>query len=211
VFWDGYVFDEKLKAKENIEKTIPNHGRIWTKDDDKILLEGYKNGKSIKELSNLLLKGDNMNTDKKYVKCDVCQNDVLIDSFGNGDECIICGWRQSEESFDHPDIAGIRNIPSLNNAIKQFKEGKSAIVANFNDFIMAFKNYGELEFTYNNVRYGILFDDATNKIVLLNISDKQKQYFESIDDFEQNANIDGVHLKVLWNSVTNTDFLQDTY
>ena len=152
-----------------------------------------------------------MNTDKKYVKCDVCQNDVLIDSFGNGDECIICGWRQSEESFDHPDIAGIRNIPSLNNAIKQFKEGKSAIVANFNDFIMAFKNYGELEFTYNNVRYGILFDDATNKIVLLNISDKQKQYFESIDDFEQNANIDGVHLKVLWNSVTNTDFLQDTY
>ena len=86
-----------------------------------------------------------MNTDKKYVKCDVCQNDVLIDSFGNGDECIICGWRQSEESFDHPDIAGIRNIPSLNNAIKQFKEGKSAIVANFNDFIIQ-KNEKTREF-----------------------------------------------------------------
>ena len=76
---------------------------------------------------------------------------------------------------------------------------------------MAFDNYGELELTYNNIRYDVLFDDDSNKIVLLNIFDKQKQYFESINDFEKNANIDGVNLKVLWNDVTNIDFLQDTY
>lgn len=151
-----------------------------------------------------------MKTNIKYARCDVCGNNIMIDQFGNGEKCATCGWRQSEESFEHPNIAGIRNIPSLNNAKKQFKAGKSATLANFNDFIMAFKNYGELEFTYSNTRYGVLYDDITNKIVLLNIRDNQKQYFTNIDDFSQNANINGIHLNNLWHNVTNTDFLQDT-
>lgn len=151
-----------------------------------------------------------MNIVKKHVKCDVCGNNVLVDNFGNGDECSNCGWRQSEESFNHPDIAGIKNVPALNNAIKQFKEGKSATLASFDDFIIAFENYGELEFTYNNTRYGVLFDDLSNKIILLNINNNQKQYFKNINDFSQNSNIEGIYLKTLWNDVTNTDFLQNT-
>ena len=131
--------------------------------------------------------------------CPVCGNIIFIDSVGNGDKCTICGWRQSEESFDHPNTAGIRNIPTLNNAIKQFKEGKSAILANFEDFIDALENYGELEFTYNNTRFGVLFDDTSNEIILLNIKNNQKQYYSDVKNFAQNANINGNYLKTLWN------------
>lgn len=151
-----------------------------------------------------------MDTYKIYAKCDVCDNHILVDHFGNGDKCTICGWRQSEESFAHPNTAGIRNIPTLNNAIKQFKEGKSAILAKFEDFIDALENYGELEFTYNNTRFGVLLDDTSNEIILLNLKNNQKQYYSDVKNFAQNANINGIYLKTLWNQVTNTDFLQET-
>lgn len=51
----------------------------------------------------------------KKAKCDVCENDIIIDQCGNGEQCKNCGWRQSEESFYHKDTTGILNIPSLNN------------------------------------------------------------------------------------------------
>lgn len=141
-------------------------------------------------------------------KCDVCGNKILISQFGNGDACHICGWRQSEESFQHPDIAGIRNIPSLNNAKKQYKEGKSAILANFDDFIEAYKNYGEIEFTYHNIRYGVLYNDFEECNMLLNINTKEKQLYKSVKELTEKANINGILLKDLWKDVTNTDFLQ---
>lgn len=142
-------------------------------------------------------------------KCDVCNKTIFIDEFGNGKACPNCGWIQSEESFQHPNIAGILNIPSLNNAINQFKAGKSATLANFNDFIETYKNYGEVEFTYQNIRYGVLFDDKTKKHTLLNIKTSEKQYFEDIAAFVKNAKIDNILLKDLWEFVTNTDFLQE--
>ncbi len=143
-------------------------------------------------------------------KCPVCGNIIFIDNYGNGNRCSTCGWKQSEESFDHPNTAGIRNIPTLNNAIKQYKNGESAVLANFEDFIDALKNYGELEFTYNNTRFGVLFDDKSNNIILLDIENNQKQYYSDIDNFAQNANINQINLKLLWDKVTNTDFLQGT-
>lgn len=151
-----------------------------------------------------------MNNYEIETKCDVCGNKIFVDNSGNGDECPVCGWRQSEEAFDHPNTAGIRNIPTLNNAIKQFKEGKSAILANFEDFIDALKNYGELEFTYNSTRFGVLSDDKSNCYILINIGNNQKQYYSDINSFAQNSEIDGILLKTIWDSVTNTDFLQET-
>lgn len=151
-----------------------------------------------------------MDSYKIQAKCDICGNKILVDNYGNGDDCSICGWRQSEESFNHPNTAGIRNIPTLNNAIKQFKEGKSAVLANFDDFISALDNYGELEFTYNDTRFGVLLDDKSNNIVLVNIENNQKQYYSDIDSFARTCKIDGVLLKMLWNGVKNTDFLQET-
>jgi len=151
-----------------------------------------------------------MDNFKMQAKCDVCGNKITVDNYGDGNNCPVCGWRQSEESFNHPDVAGIRNIPTLNNAKRQYKEGKSAILANFEDFINALDNYGELEFTINGMRFGVLFDDKSNNYVLLNIENNQKQYYSSIDNFARTSQIDGVLLKTLWNNVTNTDFLQET-
>lgn len=151
-----------------------------------------------------------MNIDKNYVKCDVCGNSILIDQFGNGESCLNCGWKQSEESFENPNIAGIRNIPSLNNAKQQYLNGKPATLANFNDFVEAYERYGEVEFTYNNMRYGVLFDDETQKIKLLNIVTKEQKLYLNSEDFIKNAQINNQLLKDLWKDVTNTDFLQQT-
>lgn len=147
---------------------------------------------------------------KIQTKCDVCGNGITVDNYGNGSECPVCGWRQSEESFNHPDVAGIRNIPTLNNAKRQFREGKSVTLANFEDFISAFDNYGELEFTYDCLRFGVLFDDESCRVVLMNLENNQKQYFLDVDSFARTSKINGVLLKDLWNNVTNTDFLQET-
>ena len=147
---------------------------------------------------------------KRVVKCDVCKNLIEIDQYGNGSGCTNCGWLQSEEAYQHPNVPGIRNIPSLNNAIRQYKNGRSATLANFNDFIETYNNYGEVEFTLNNTRFGVLYDDVNKKIELLNIQTKEKQLYVSIDDFMQNAKINGILLKDLWDNVTATDFLQET-
>lgn len=147
---------------------------------------------------------------KRFVKCDVCKNMLEIDQYGNSNACPNCGWLQSEEAYQHPNVAGIRNIPSLNNAIKQYNSGKPATLANFDDFIETYQNYGEVEFTLNNTRFGVLYDDNNKKIALLNIQTNEKQLFENINDFKQNSKINGKPLKDLWDNVTATDFLQET-
>ena len=133
-----------------------------------------------------------------------------IDQYGNSNACPNCGWLQSEEAYQHPNVAGIRNIPSLNNAIKQYNSGKPATLANFDDFIETYQNYGEVEFTLNNTRFGVLYDDNNKKIASLNIQTNEKQLFENINDFKQNSKINGKPLKDLWDNVTATDFLQET-
>lgn len=143
----------------------------------------------------------------KQAKCDVCGQPVWLDQYGNGDECPVCGWRQSEESADHPDGAGIMNILSLNSAKELYRQGKR-LVANFDDFIEAYKRYGELEFTYNKVVYGVckhkgfimLFESYRSTDAIGNYKD--------IEDFCNNASINGVLLKDLWSNVEDTDFLQ---
>ncbi len=150
-----------------------------------------------------------MSKENKKATCDVCGMIINIDNSGNG-ECNNCGWRQSEESFQHPFVAGIRNIPCLSNAIKQFKRGKSALLANFDDFVNAYKNYGEVEFTLNQTRYGVMFADKEKKIALQNIQNGETQFYNNIDDFIQNAKLNGFLLSDIWENVTNTDFLQET-
>ena len=53
-----------------------------------------------------------------------------------------------------------------------------------------------------------MFDDTNQKIILLNIKTGYKQHYATIKNFTQNANIDGISLKNLWQDATNTDFLQ---
>lgn len=143
----------------------------------------------------------------KQANCDVCGNSVWLDQYGNGDECPVCGWRQSEESAAHPDGAGIMNIPSLNSARELYRQGKR-LVANFDDFIEAYKRYGELEFTYKGVVYGVYAPRGTIILFESYRSSNDIGHYKNIEDFRNNASINGVLLKDLWSDVENTDFLQ---
>ena len=67
-----------------------------------------------------MVEGEVVIDKKRKSICHVCGGDVSVDEYGNGDECPRCGWRQSDESFFNPNIAGIRNIPSLNSAKQQY-------------------------------------------------------------------------------------------
>jgi hypothetical protein len=144
--------------------------------------------------------------DTKLAKCDVCGQSIWLDEYGNGDECSNCTWRQSEEAQDHPDRAGVNNIPSLNSARKLYKQG-NPLIADFDDFMQAFKSYGELEFTYRKIVYGVYAPKGTI-ILFESESGKEIGFFKDTDEFRNRANIDGVLLKDLWGKVENTDFLQ---
>lgn len=147
-----------------------------------------------------------MERNAKLVKCDVCGQPIWVDQYGNGDECLNCGWRQSEEASDHPYRAGVRNIPSLNSARELYRQGKP-FIADFTDFIEACESYGEVEFTYKQIRYGVwgekglieLHERVTGKTIGL---------YKNIEDLKNNAKINGILLKDLWDLVENTDFLQ---
>jgi hypothetical protein len=138
-------------------------------------------------------------------KCDVCKHLVNV-YIGYSYECPICGWRQSEESREHPDWAGIANIPSLNSARELYKKGKP-LIADFSDFVQAWERYGELEFTYKGIRYGVWGDKGM--VALHSLATQENiAYFKDAKEFGEKANIKGVLLKDLWHNVTNTDFLQ---
>ncbi len=142
----------------------------------------------------------------KQAKCDVCKQPVSLDQYGNGNACPNCGWRQTEDSANNPDMAGIMNISSLNNARELYKQGRR-LVASFDDFIAAYKHYGELEFTYNNIVYGVF---APKGIIILfeRQSGKEIGHFQNIEEFRRKANINGLLLEDIWYKVENTDFLQ---
>lgn len=59
-------------------------------------------------------------------------------------------------------------------------------------------------FTYKGVSYEVFF--KTNEIIVLCSSDMQQEY-NSRQDFEENANINGVLLKDLWDDVTFAGFM----
>ncbi|MDD3947290.1 MAG: CPCC family cysteine-rich protein [Clostridia bacterium] len=142
----------------------------------------------------------------KLVNCDVCGQPIWIDQYGNGDECPVCGWRQSEESAEHPNVAGILNIPSLNSARELYRQGKP-FIADFTDFIEACENYGEVEFTYKQIRYGV-WGEKGFIVLHERITGKTIGVYTSMEDFKNNAKINGILLKDLWTFVENTDFLQ---
>lgn len=142
-------------------------------------------------------------------QCQVCGSEVMIDQFGNG-FCAKCGWKQNIASIDFPDVVMPPNIISLNNAKVFFGNGVK-FNATFEDFVQMLTIYGEMEFTFNNIRYGVFRteDKKGNDIVEMFIEGGEVvQIFKNIDEFESNANIDGVLLKNLWTSVVNAGYMQ---
>jgi len=45
-------------------------------------------------------------------KCNVCNNLVMVDQYGNGEKCKICGWIQESISEEFPDrVVGPNFVP----------------------------------------------------------------------------------------------------
>ncbi len=67
------------------------------------------------------LKLDRRNMEKQ---CDVCENTLKIDAWGNG-TCKKCGWNNDKYSTSYPNAINPPNFISLTQAKRYFKLGKS--------------------------------------------------------------------------------------
>lgn len=142
-------------------------------------------------------------------KCAVCGSEVMIDQWGNG-HCDNCDWDQNLAAIDFPNEVIAPNKTSLINAIERFKREENIGNPNFYDFIGMLNFYGEVEFTYKNIRYGVFRVNIKNqkKIEFFVIDGEVLQVFDNDIEFAEKANINKVLLKDLWNDVRNANYIQ---
>jgi hypothetical protein len=135
----------------------------------------------------------------KKIRCVCCGEPVTVDQWGQG-RCSHCKWFQAEYYQDYPDRVIIPNMVTLNRARKLFKEGKP-FKPTFEEFLMAWEDWGELEFHYKSRRYGLRMGrDDEIRFYEWNVKEGL-QTFNTIEEFRDNAHIGGVLLKDLWNDV----------
>lgn len=146
----------------------------------------------------------NNNPHEKNIQkqCDVCGNIVYVDQFGGG-TCNHCGWVQT--SLNEPGKLDRPNFISFNKAKQLWKAGKP-VKPDFEDFLECMKFCGELEFYNNGKHYGVL-SDSKGKIDFYewNVMDRGYQVYYSIEEFAAKANIDGVLLRDIWDTVEGVD------
>ena len=77
--------------------------------------------------------------------------------------------------------------------------------------IGALSSYGEMQFEYNGVYYAVEvvdFNDKDSRVSLYNSQTKEEVFFESYDDFKNNAKVEGKFLKDIWDKTTDRYWLQ---
>ena len=139
-------------------------------------------------------------------KCPVCSHSVMIDEIGNGNNCPRCGWVQNIGNLEFPDRVECPNLISLNKARKLYKEGKP-FTPDFEDFIGGYNFYGEMEFTYNGITYGLMGIENEG-VEFWGINTDIYQMFKNIEEFAEKAKVDGKPIKDIWNEVENANWLQ---
>lgn len=138
--------------------------------------------------------------------CPVCGNIIYMDSVGNGERCVNCGWNHSKIHEEFPDRIICPNLISLNKARRLYKEGKS-FIPNFGDFIGGFNFYGEMEFTYNGITY-VVMGNENEGVEFCGINTDIYETFKNIDEFAEKAKINGKPIKDIWGDVENANWLQ---
>lgn len=141
----------------------------------------------------------------KEVKCQVCSNPVMVDdNFNTYEPCWTCGWINEGAGRDFPSMWSIANIMSLDKARQLYKQGKS-LKPDFEDFMEFYEGYGEVEFKYKKMLYGMIRADEGEGVVFWQCrvypEDRNPVEYSSIEDFKANAKIDGVLIKDLWDDV----------
>ena len=138
--------------------------------------------------------------------CDVCGTEVYVDSIGNGDECPNCSWVNCAYYEEFPDRVMCPNLISLNKAKKLYADGKP-FLPDLDDFIGGLNFYGEMEFTYQGINYGVtrVQNDA---IDLWIFNSGTVELFKDSEEFRDKAQINGKLLKDIWNEVENANWLR---
>lgn len=139
-------------------------------------------------------------------KCPVCETLVMVNKIGNGDECPHCGWIQNIMNLEFPDRVVCPNLISLNKARKLYKEGRP-LTPDFDDFIDGYNFYGEMEFTYNDITYGVMGVENVG-VEFWGANTNKYEIFKDIEEFKLKSRIDGKFLKDIWHEVKNANWLQ---
>lgn len=218
-------YDEPFKAMSgNIKELLPTTYE-WTKNLSWEDLARFKWEKRHRDISGLnpddfkFFEYDDPYVKDQIVKCSICGAAAFQDQYGNG-ECKHCGWQfsQDEEDFERKMGISYPMLVSPTTAREQYKKGLP-FKATFKEFIRGLIFYSEMTFTYKNKRYGVFFYRDVNVIGDdLEDFDGFVEFFEdkvtsslvkfkNIEEFKNNAKIDGKLLKDLWDEVSFAGFM----
>lgn len=138
------------------------------------------------------------------IKCEVCGNLTFADDYGNTDRCPNCGWMQDggNELMEKWHGISYPMLVPLSRAREQYKKWQK-FKATFEDFINGLNWYKEMLFWYNNKYYAVRYRDTG---IFLK-SRNTEQIYKSVDDFANNADINGRLLKDIWNEVVHPCFM----
>lgn len=139
-------------------------------------------------------------------KCPVCENIIFLDSVDNGDKCHNCGWDHSKIHDEFPDRVMCPNLISLNKARNLYKEGKP-FIPDFEDFIDGYNFYGEMEFTYKGITYGLMGIENEG-VEFWGMNTDTYEMFKDIEEFAEKAKVDEKLVKNIWPEVENANWLQ---
>lgn len=144
-------------------------------------------------------------------KCPICGcmiftisgNQVDKDGgWGDGSYCQ-CGWTKTCYGENKPDELDYPNHMSLNKA-KQRHQARLPLAPDYEDFIAMLKYWGEIQFFYLGIKYGVCLDKESVYIYVWN-GDIVCEY-ATLEEFATKANINGVLLKNLWQDVKDVDW-----
>ena len=138
-------------------------------------------------------------------RCNICNQEVFVNSLGHGD-CRYCGWRQDRDDGEQPDMVIPPNMVSFNRAKRLIKEGTS-LKPTLDDFIKAYDFYGEMELWYQGRMHGLVSDQRDGIVFYEGHVVDSEQLFNSVNEFRENAHIDGYLLKEIWDEIDNAYYM----
>lgn len=141
--------------------------------------------------------------------CSVCGKIIKKDIYDQGD-CPYCKWKNNHFADINPIDVLYPNLISLNKAKKLYNEGKP-FEPNFEEFIEALYGYSEMQFEYNWTYYAVelVYDKNKNLIIrLYNSKNEETTFFNNSQDFKDNAKVEGILLKDVWDKTTDRYWLQ---
>jgi len=203
-------YDEPFKSMTgNIKEFLPTTYE-WTKTLDWKDLLQFKWEKHNKNVSGLNPKDfkffdyDDPFVKDQITKCSVCGSVATRDQYGNG-ECKNCGWKFSSDEKELEEKVGV-SYPMLvtpTTAREEYKKGLP-FKATFVEFLNGLYFYSEMLFEYNKTIYEVFLNkDST----IVFCSHNMQQEYKTRQEFENNANIDGILLKDLWDKIENPSFM----